>query len=685
LTNRTRYGLVSVGIGALIASLLATSGGASASHSKPKLVRVPQGAATQALTSGKQLGATAPGKRLKVSFVLRARHLDELQSRAQRGWSGAYLSTSAFAAQYGQTPAYVAALETYLHHYGITTHAYADRLDVSARGTAAQFDKALSVSLSNYRVTSTPSTAHGRTHRVTVYGTRTDPRIGADLAKGILAILGLSNYSSARSTAVRAVVHHPAVRAKRKASLPPGQLSPNFFVRRYHLKQVRAAGSRGQGQTLGIISLAAFRPSVPLTFWNKYLGLHEPASRLQVVNIDGGAPGPSARAGTDETDLDVEQSGAIAPRATVRVYNAPNTDPGFADAFFAAASDNVADTVSVSWGESETFVKQQVASGLEPPAFERVFDEAFLEYAAQGQSSFASSGDFGAYEAVGDLGTTNLSTQIPSDSPYITTAGGTTLPGVQTAPVVDKAGKPTGRTDSAKIPAERSWSWDYLWPLYRAIGFGSEKAAALALPIGGGGGYSIGEARPSYQRGLSRFHARRYLISKAYTLVAPHLRLPTQFGFDPTPALTRGSRTTGRAVPDVSTNADPDTGYAVYDPVLFPGGFAQYGGTSFVAPQLNAAAAVINSPLGHRTGFWNPQVYRFAHSGTSPFRPLNDTRVYSGRRYLYTTGPHGKVTALPGEFSNNNLYYTGTPGARWNPASGLGIPNLTVLAHAFRR
>ncbi|HEX4431059.1 MAG TPA: hypothetical protein VHZ96_17450 [Frankiaceae bacterium] len=43
------------------------------------------------------------------------------------------------------------------------------------------------------------------------------------------------------------------------------------------------------------------------------------------------------------------------------------------------------------------------------------------------------------------------------------------------------------------------------------------------------------------------------------------------------------------------------------------------------------------------------------------------------------------TTALAGEFSNNNLYYAGKPGAIWNPASGLGTPDLTALAGAFSR
>ena len=35
----------------------------------------------------------------------------------------------------------------------------------------------------------------------------------------------------------------------------------------------------------------------------------------------------------------------------------------------------------------------------------------------------------------------------------------------------------------------------------------------------------------------------------------------------------------------------------------------EYGGTSFVAPQLNGSTAAIDSYLGHRVGFWNPTIY----------------------------------------------------------------------------
>jgi kumamolisin len=151
-----------------------------------------------------------------------------------------------------------------------------------------------------------------------------------------------------------------------------------------------------------------------------------------------------------------------------------------------------------------------------------------------------------------------------------------------------------------------------------------------------------------------------YLTPTGEKPIAPGLTEPKEWTFDPAPAVTGGSGN-GRAVPDLSADADPYSGYLLYAPSLgqagdpaFEGG---WGGTSFVAPQLNGAAAVIDSVLGHRTGFWNPRLYAAAQRPDTPFTELDQAGA-----------------------ANNNLYYTGTPGARYNPAVGLGIPDLTALA-----
>jgi subtilase family serine protease len=114
-------------------------------------------------------------------------------------------------------------------------------------------------------------------------------------------------------------------------------------------------------------------------------------------------------------------------------------------------------------------------------------------------------------------------------------------------------------------------------------------------------------------------------------------------------------------VPDLAADADPDTGYKLYYSGQSPRLESGWGGTSFVAPQLNGSAAVIDSFLHHRTGFWNPAIYRFATKSYTPFSPINASGA-----------------------SNDNLFYTGTAGTKYNPGTGLGTPNLGKLALDFR-
>ncbi len=59
---------------------------------------------------------------------------------------------------------------------------------------------------------------------------------------------------------------------------------------------------------------------------------------------------------------------------------------------------------------------------------------------------------------------------------------------------------------------------------------------------------------------------------------------------------------------------------------------------------------------------WNAQIYAFARQPGSPFTPLDAQGT-----------------------SNDNLYFTGTPGAIYNPGSGLGLPDIAKLAQDFAK
>ena len=617
---------------------------------------MPQGLGPIVLKNATVLASTPPATPEIVSFILRGRDLPGLESAVAEGRSPR-LSVAQFASRYGQSAATITALESYLNGYGISTAAYPDGLDVTASGTAAEFDRALSVRQEQYRVPATA--AQGGLAAIPaqqVYGTVQDPYLPAAIGGSVLAILGLTSYAPFSADLIHTPDGVTAPDTITPTASYTGNLTPADFAGNYNLSPLYGLGLTGQGQTLGIVTLAGFDPSTAYYFWDNVLSMKPDPDRITVYNVDDGPGVPGQAAGSAESDLDVEQAGAVAPGAHVVVYAAPNTEGGYADAFFAAASQNVADTLSSGWNEPETLLQAAAGAGAEAPGYAQAFDEAFLELAAQGQSTFVAAGDAGAYDAAGGPGTTNLSVSSPGDSPFVTSVGGTTLSGTVAA-MAD------GASVKATIPAQRTWGWDWLWPEYARFGFRSEVAFAAAAVAGGGGGFSSFEPTPLYQDALDAevvggYSDVPYLTPATYGTV-DGLYLPTQWNFDATPTVRHGQGT-GRGLPDLATDADPFTGYLLYDPLASPALQSGWGGTSFGASQLNGAAAVIDQFAGHRVGLWNPSIYAFAASAASPFTPLS----------------------APG-MGNDNLYYTGTSGQIFNPGSGLGYPDLAKLADDF--
>jgi kumamolisin len=643
---------LAAGVLAVAAPVAATAGAAqAASIPGPNTPEsVPTGLLAASLPGASAFGTTPSDTPERVSFILKERDKGELESLVTGGVRH-FDSVSQFAARYGQSPAVVKELTAYLAKFGIKTTVYPGNIDVSAAGTAGEFDSALSTSQQNYHVPSQPGHDGHRIPAQTVYSASVSPKLPYGFGQDVLAILGLTNYAPFVSHSVHETSKPSA------ATGTPGDYLPSNFAANYGLTGV-AKKADGAGETLGIVTLAAVDPGAPQYFWANVAKVPATGRTLTVDNVDGGSGAPSDAVGTGETDLDIEQSGALAPGANVLVYQAPNTDPGFIDAFFTAASSNVASTLSTSWGESETVVAAAVAGGTETAAYEAAFDQAFLELSIQGQSVFDAAGDAGAYDDSDELGTTELSIDTPADSPYATAAGGTTVPWSGTI------NGPEG-TASVSVTKQRAWAWDYLWKAIATTSGTSYSTAAIANAAGGGGGFSEVEPKPSYQYdvpGTSSYEGVQQLtpIDHEVVVTGTHFTEPTAWSVTATPSVVSG-RGSGRAVPDLSADADPFSGYLLYEPsAVAVGGQALeggWGGTSFVAPQFNGSAALIDSYLGHRTGLWNPSLYALAGGYGSPVTPLN------------TVGT-----------SNDNLFYTGNPGTLYNEATGLGVPNLTALA-----
>jgi kumamolisin len=200
---------------------------------------------------------------------------------------------------------------------------------------------------------------------------------------------------------------------------------------------------------------------------------------------------------------------------------------------------------------------------------------------------------------------------------------------------------PPPGTPPLVVSTQQVWGWDYLqnW----LVQYISPNYQNQLFPVGGGGGVSIFWPLPAYQKvtaGIRLSEPGQSVIYQGQIL----LNLPANFR--------------GRNLPDVSLNADPYSGYIIYAQVL--GGVAPgWGGTSFVAPQLNGVSALISQKMGaKRIGLWNPTLYRLQNShGYGSGSPFVDI----------TTG--------------DNWFYYGIPG--YEPGAGIGALDVTKLAFSF--
>jgi len=561
-----------------------------------------------------------------------------------------FLSQREFNERFGPSDATVAQVTRRLESAGLqVTRASSSLLRVT--GSTAAMEAAFQVSLHAYQVPASVAGSGYRYHAPT--GT---PQAPADISAAVQAVLGLDTRPRFRPHIRQSLHKGPSVRLPATAPTtthPPGLWTVTDFAQYYDVQPLYKRGILGRQQTIGIVTLAAFTPSDAFGYWSS-LGLSVAKNRIRIVKVDGGSGEPADAVGSDETTLDVEQSGGIAPAANIIVYEAPNTDQGFLDAFAAAFDDNKADTVSTSWGQWEYLDEiDSVNSAFTHHRTDSLvaLNSLLIQAALQGQSVYAASGDSGAYDANEPNGdfplpgfSRTVSVDAPASQPLITAAGGTTLPGTQDFLLND------GSTFSVTVPTERAWSWDYLSSLCNALDIPDPVTCGI-FPAGARGGVSVFFPRPFYQwfvpgmRNSAPGQALRDLSQSPPKLI---VKLPANFP--------------GRNVPDISLNADPDTGYIVWY-TSDVSGFEVlnfFGGTSFVAPQLNGITALFNQGLGGRVGLLNGALYDLvlfggAYSGKHP--PLRD------------------IT------SGNNWLYKATRG--YDPATGVGVPDVANLFDAL--
>jgi kumamolisin len=527
---------------------------------------------------------------------------------------------------------------------------------LKATGQPADLERAFAVSLHRYEVP-----AHDGIPGYTYHAPLSSAIIPEEMSASVAGVVGLDSRPSFHShmkAAPNGMVRGPsAARPSTQQGNAPGLWTVTDFAKYYNVKPLYEEGLTGKGRTLGILTFASFTPSDAFAYW-KALGLKVATNRLSIVNVDKGPGAATDASGSEETTLDVEQSGGIAPAANIIVYQAPNTNQGFVDIFATAVDANSAETLSISWGSWEWLDNLENSPTIDPATGKttsliHATHQLLIRAAIQGQTVFASAGDGGAYDANDSLAcfpsTTPscnepLSVDYPGSDTAITAAGGTTLAGLQQY-CLNKACTPPYY--NVYIPQERVWGWDYLKGLCVATGYPNPIDCGI-FPAGGGGGVSVFFAAPWYQAdlpGIQRSQPGQYFVYDDKL----QYKLPSSYP--------------GRNVPDVSFNADPDTGYVIYytSSVSGYGVDTYYGGTSFVGPQLNGVSALLGQYLHCRLGLLNFPLYELGHNG----------QAYAGSDAPLNAITHG-----------DNWFYHGSKG--YNPAVGFGTMDVTNFARGLR-
>jgi subtilase family serine protease len=205
----------------------------------------------------------------------------------------------------------------------------------------------------------------------------------------LLSISGLDN----------AVLPRPASLSERPlgSATPESGSGPAGYYWGYDFRNAYAPGVEltGAGQAVGLFELASYFTNDITAYEAKTQLPGVPVTNILVDDYTN-APGY----GTLEVSLDIEMAIAMAPGLSqVLVYEGSTPN----DILNQMATDNLAKQLSSSWEFSPVDANTE---------------QVFEQFAAQGQSMFQASGDDGAY--------TN-SPPAPTDDPWVTSVGGTTL------------------------------------------------------------------------------------------------------------------------------------------------------------------------------------------------------------------------------------------------------------------
>jgi hypothetical protein len=555
-----------------------------------------------------------------------------------------WLTPEAFGQRFGPADSDLQVVQAWLTSKGLAVaRVTKSKQYIEFSGTAAQIRGAFRAEIHQFNVA-------GETH----YANARELSIPAALAPLVRGVSPLNNFPAKPYVQVDGTAHYsPTTKKATPDWTAPnnfGTSNPNLylvapedFATQYDLGPLYQAGVNGAGQTIGIIN----ESNIDLSLVNMYQQLFGLVNNPTQVVIDGDDPGTLEGVNV-EAYLDVELSGAVAPKATVNLYIADGSalqDP-LQLAALRAVEDNQASVLSVSFGNCEATL------GV---AGNQFWNGLWEQAAAQGQTVFVAAGDSGP---VCDVFLVNAVSGIAS-TPWNVAVGGTDFYYSDFTSGGASATTLWNATNDANLGSLKAPLPEQVWNDGFGLDVISDGLARNEIGAGGGGASGcssvvpgtnncVGYAKPSWQTGPG--------------------------------VLADGVRD----LPDVSLFASNGANLSAYAICAFAGecavGTAEgadvlvVGGTSASSPAMAGIMALVNQKYG-RQGQANFTLYALAQQNPAAF---HDVTLGSNMVPCQQGSPD--CTLFANQIYETTVY---SAGPNYDMASGLGSVDANVLVNGW--
>lgn len=570
-----------------------------------------------------------------------------------------WLSAAEFGARFGAGEADIQSVRSWLEANGFTIGAAAKGGRwIEFAGTSGQVEATFRTELHYFRIA-------GRQYLANA-GDISLPQSIAQISLGLVSLNNFPKRPPTHNLRGFAGVNAQGQKVKLAPSLTAVGTSttteytaPGDFAAIYNTKPLLAGGTDGSGIAIAVTGQSQIELTDVQQFRNIFgLKLNDPN-----IILSGPDPGIANPVDAEESTLDVEWAGAIAPGATIDLVIAGSTDStNGVDLAAAYAVDNqIAPILTYTYGSCEQSLQ---ASGN---AF---YNALWQQAAAEGITVVVATGDNGAAacDAAGFAATQGMAVNGAASTPFNVAVGGTQFNDTGATATYWRATNAPDYSSAIGYIPEVAWNeaCDPAQPTGATNCFFSN---ANFSSLAGGGGTSTIYAKPSWQTGVG---------------------VPAD-GF--------------RDIPDVALAATSGHDDLVYCNSLGGTpceinsqnqvvGLSLVGGTSVSTPAMAGILALVEQKNGAYQGQVNYTLYKLAQtSGAScnSSTETNPTAQNSCIFYDVMTGSNAVPCAGGSQdcsSTQNNVdgFLHGHPaGAGYDLATGLGSVNATNLANNWNK